>query len=512
MDWALRWYSLGIDYEMHGEDLLESARLSSKIVKVLGGEPPELFKYELFLDEKGKKISKKIGNGISLEQWLRFAPVDSLLYIMYVKPQIAKKMGLPLLPEIVDQYLDLVAQYDGAEDSPVPFISRLSKGAHAGKLEGQETVTYSLICELILALNEDDPRVVRDYLLKYQPGIGGNVGLLRAAHRGCPCLLQGGAPPRARRRAARPLARRHHLRAPRRACRRRAAGTRSTPTLCRLGVPDLQGAGHQEQGLVSHVVPHPHRQVAGPAHRQLHRAARVRRVHRALGGAPLQEVIAYEREPWQSEDHGPGAGDSFRDRKKGKLSRLLPFLGPAFIASVAYMDPGNFATNIQGGAQYGYMLLWVIFASNLIAMLLQTLSAKLGIASGKNLAEHCREQFRPSVVFGMWLLAEIVAMATDLAEFLGAALGFSLLFGIPLWIGGILTAIATFLILSLERFGFRPLEAVITALVGVIAVELPRRDDSREAAHGPDPLPLRRTPVLGGRKASSSRRGSSAQR
>ena len=155
--------------------------------------------------------------------------------------------------------------------------------------------------------------------------------------------------------------------------------------------------------------------------------------------------------------------------KKGALRRLLPFLGPAIIASVAYMDPGNFATNIQGGARFGYMLLWVILASNLIAMLLQTLSAKLGIASGKNLAEHCREQFKRPVVVLMWVLAEVVAMATDLAEFLGAALGFYLLFGIPLWIAGILTAIATFLILSLERFGFRPLEAVITALVSVIA-------------------------------------------
>ena len=134
------------------------------------------------------------------------------------------------------------------------------------------------------------------------------------------------------------------------------------------------------------------------------------------------------------------------------------------------MDPGNFATNIQGGAQYGFMLLWVIMASNLIAMLLQTLSAKLGIASGKNLAEHCRDQFRRPFVLFMWILAEIVAMATDLAEFLGAALGFYLLLGVPLWIAGILTAIATFAILSLERFGFRPLEAVITALVSVIAV------------------------------------------
>ena len=176
VDWALRWFSLGIDYEMHGEDLLESARLSSRIVKIIGGEPPELFKYELFLDEKGKKISKKIGNGISLEQWLRFAPVDSLLYIMYVKPQQAKKMGLSILPEIVDQYLELVAGYDGMEDSPVTFISRLARGAHAGTLSGQQTVTYSMILELILALNQDDPRIVRDYLLKYQPALAGNVG------------------------------------------------------------------------------------------------------------------------------------------------------------------------------------------------------------------------------------------------------------------------------------------------------------------------------------------------
>ena len=156
--------------------------------------------------------------------------------------------------------------------------------------------------------------------------------------------------------------------------------------------------------------------------------------------------------------------------RKGRLRRLLPFLGPAFIASIAYMDPGNFATNISGGAQFGFMLLWVILASNLIAMLIQTLSAKLGIASGKNLAEHCREQFRKPVVFLMWILAEIVAMATDLAEFLGAAIGFYLLLGVPLWIAALLTAVATFLILSLERFGFRPLEMVISGFVGIIAV------------------------------------------
>jgi manganese transport protein len=160
---------------------------------------------------------------------------------------------------------------------------------------------------------------------------------------------------------------------------------------------------------------------------------------------------------------------SGESRKRG-LGRILPFLGPAFIAGVAYMDPGNFATNIQAGAQYGYLLLWVIMASNLTAMLIQTLSAKLGIASGLNLAEQCRERFPRRLTLFMWVLMELVAMATDLAEFLGAALGFNLLFGIPLWLAGILAAIATFLILGLERYGFRPLEAVITAMVGVIAV------------------------------------------
>jgi manganese transport protein len=156
--------------------------------------------------------------------------------------------------------------------------------------------------------------------------------------------------------------------------------------------------------------------------------------------------------------------------KKNAILRLLPFLGPAFIASVAYIDPGNYATNIQGGAQFGYTLLWVIVASNLMAMFIQAQSAKLGIATGHNLAELIRNRFPRKLVWGMWVLMEIVAMATDLAEFLGAALGFYLLFGIPLWLAGFLTAIATFLILGLERYGFRPMEAVITAFVGVISV------------------------------------------
>jgi len=156
--------------------------------------------------------------------------------------------------------------------------------------------------------------------------------------------------------------------------------------------------------------------------------------------------------------------------KKGWFARLMPFMGPAFIASVAYMDPGNFATNIQGGAKFGLELLWVIVASNLMAMLIQTLSAKLGIATGRNLAEHCRDNYPRWMVWGMWAIAELVAIATDLAEFLGAALGFNLLFGMPLLWAGFLTAIITFLILGLERYGFRALEAVITAFVGVVGI------------------------------------------
>ena len=155
--------------------------------------------------------------------------------------------------------------------------------------------------------------------------------------------------------------------------------------------------------------------------------------------------------------------------RKHRLARLWPFLGPAFVACVAYIDPGNFATNLEGGAKYGYLLIWVVLASNLIGMLIQALSAKLGIATGRNLAKLCREHYPRWLTLAMWVLMEVVAMATDLAEFLGAALGFYLLFGMPLWIAGLLTALTTFIILGLERYGFRWLEAVITALVGVVA-------------------------------------------
>jgi len=145
--------------------------------------------------------------------------------------------------------------------------------------------------------------------------------------------------------------------------------------------------------------------------------------------------------------------------------RLLPFLGPAFIAAVAYIDPGNFATNIAGGSRYGYTLVWVIVVSNLMAMLIQTLSAKLGIATGRNLAEVCRDRFSRRVAIGLWIQAEAIAIATDLAEFLGAALGMHLLFGIGLFPAAVLTAVAAFLILGLQRFGFRPLEATIGVIV-----------------------------------------------
>jgi manganese transport protein len=163
------------------------------------------------------------------------------------------------------------------------------------------------------------------------------------------------------------------------------------------------------------------------------------------------------------------AREVLEGRKKGLLA-ILPFLGPAFIACVAYIDPGNFATNIAGGSAFGYKLLWVIALANLMAMLLQTMSAKLGLATGQNLAELCRQEFRKPVVYAMWIVSEVAAMATDLAEFLGASIAINLLFGIPLLYCTLITGVATFLILTLERRGFRPLEVVISVLVGVIAV------------------------------------------
>jgi manganese transport protein len=146
------------------------------------------------------------------------------------------------------------------------------------------------------------------------------------------------------------------------------------------------------------------------------------------------------------------------------------FAGPAVVASIAYMDPGNFATNIQAGAKYGYQLLWVVLLANLIAMLFQALSAKLGIVTGRNLAEMCREQFSLPVAIAMWIVSEIAAMATDLAEFVGAAIGLSLLLGMPLLWGMVATAVIVYGILMCDRFGFRPIELIISCLVAVIGV------------------------------------------
>jgi len=160
---------------------------------------------------------------------------------------------------------------------------------------------------------------------------------------------------------------------------------------------------------------------------------------------------------------------SLSGESKG-LRGLWPFLGPAFIAAVAYIDPGNFATNIAGGAKYGYLLCWVVVSANLMAMLVQTLSAKLGIATGRNLPETCRDNFRKPVSFALWIQAEAIAMATDLAEVLGAALGLNLLFGMPLFPAGLLAGAGAFGILALQRYGFRRLEAVVAGLVGVIVV------------------------------------------
>jgi manganese transport protein len=155
---------------------------------------------------------------------------------------------------------------------------------------------------------------------------------------------------------------------------------------------------------------------------------------------------------------------------KGRLRATLAMLGPAFVAAIAYVDPGNFATNIQGGARFGYLLLWVVLAANLIAMLIQYLSAKLGIATDHNLPELVRSHAPRWVSRGMWLQAEIMAMSTDVAEFLGASIGLNLLFGVPLLPAGVITGAIAFGILGLQRHGFRRFELAITALLGLIFV------------------------------------------
>jgi manganese transport protein len=163
------------------------------------------------------------------------------------------------------------------------------------------------------------------------------------------------------------------------------------------------------------------------------------------------------------------ASRALRGDKRG-IHAMLPFLGPAFIACVAYVDPGNFATNMAGGARFGYALGWVVLSANLMAMLVQALSAKLGIATGRSLPEVCRDRLPHRLVVVLWLQAELVAMATDLAEFTGAALGLHLVFGLSMWVSVVLAGLATFAVLAMEASGFRRLEAAITVLVGVVVL------------------------------------------
>jgi len=157
-------------------------------------------------------------------------------------------------------------------------------------------------------------------------------------------------------------------------------------------------------------------------------------------------------------------------RSRGRLREAFAVLGPAFVACIAYVDPGNFATNIAGGAKYGYLLLWVLLSANLMAMLIQNLSAKIGIATGHNLPELCREHFPRPVSWGLWVQAELIAMATDLAEFVGAAIALNLLFGVPLFPAGVITAVIAFGILALQQMGYRRFEAVIAGLLGLIVL------------------------------------------
>ena len=159
-----------------------------------------------------------------------------------------------------------------------------------------------------------------------------------------------------------------------------------------------------------------------------------------------------------------------RERRRGPVRGRTALLGPAFVAAIAYVDPGNFATNFSAGAQFGYLLLWVIVVANVMAMLVQSLSGKIGLATGKNLAELCREHYPRPVTRGLWVQAELVAMATDLAEIIGGAIALNLLFGLPLLTGGAITAVVAFLLLGLQGRGYRPFELAIAGLLAVIAV------------------------------------------
>jgi manganese transport protein len=190
----------------------------------------------------------------------------------------------------------------------------------------------------------------------------------------------------------------------------------------------------------------------------------------------LADTVPLVRQVVTGDDALPGevrvieAAERVLSGERRGVRAVLPFLGPAFIAAVAYIDPGNFATDMAGGSQFGYMLLWVVLAANLMAVLVQSMSAKLGIAAGRSLPEVCRDRFPFRVVVMLWLQAEAVAMATDLAEFVGAALGLHLVFGLSLWVSAVLTGVAAFTILGLQVWGFRRLEATLTGLVAVVVL------------------------------------------
>ena len=188
----------------------------------------------------------------------------------------------------------------------------------------------------------------------------------------------------------------------------------------------------------------------------------------------MTDTVPLDRQVTLGDDALPGearvieAAERALSGERRGVRAVLPFLGPAFIAAVAYVDPGNFATNMAGGAQFGYTLLWVVLAANLMAMLIQSLSAKLGIATGRSLPEVCRDRLPFRGVVLLWLQAEAVAMATDLAEFVGAAVGLNLLFGVPLFPAGLITAVVAFGVLALEQRGYRRFELAIAALLGLV--------------------------------------------
>jgi manganese transport protein len=186
----------------------------------------------------------------------------------------------------------------------------------------------------------------------------------------------------------------------------------------------------------------------------------------ALEGAGIAIGAGVGAEPAASPVRGASQLEHLFAR--GRLRGTLAMLGPAFVAAIAYVDPGNFATNISGGAKFGYMLLWVVLAANLIAMLIQYLSAKLGIVTDHTLPEVFRDHYPRPVTWAMWLQAEVMAMSTDIAEFVGAALGLNLLFGVPLLWAGAMTGVIAFAILELQTRGFRRFELAITALLGII--------------------------------------------